>query len=435
MELSDFVPTIITIVVVMAVMLGTCAYLIWVERKIAAYVQDRLGPNRVGPYGLFQPIADGLKFLFKEDIIPNHVDRLLFLAAPAIAVTTALLAFAVVPFGATDLPPPPQRPLPSAGAEDEQYKAALNQYKAEAQAYREKYYDRYQFVIAPHVDIGIVFIFAVTSLTVYAIILGGWSANSKYSFIGGVRSSAQLVSYEIPMGMSILGVVLISRSLNLERIIQEQASGGVWFIWYQPVGFLLFLVSAFAECNRLPFDLPEAEQELVGGYHTEYSALKFGLFFVGEYTHMVTTSFLMVILFFGGWYFPWVAETDSAIALKIIVFLIKVTGFVLFYMLIRWTLPRFRFDQLMGLAWKVLIPLALANLVCVLVVKEITEAQGWQDIPIGGGWVISSEWVLLPVSLVLLFVTGWLGAQVPAGRGPRLAVRRPEERVQTMAPS
>jgi NADH-quinone oxidoreductase subunit H len=418
--ITQLLPTFVTIVAVMAVMLGTCAYLIWVERKIAAYVQDRVGPNRVGPAGLLQPIADGLKFLFKEDIIPSHVDKLFFLVAPAIAVTTALLAFAVVPFGATDLGPMPTRPIiPAADLSDrndphvQKYQEEMAKYEAEAQKYREAYVDKYQFVIAPHIDIGIVFIFAVTSLTVYAIILGGWSANNKFSFIGSLRSSAQLVSYEIPMGMSILGVVLVTGSLNLERIIQEQVEG-VWFIFFQPLAFLLFLISVFAECNRLPFDLPEAEQELVGGYHTEYSALKFGLFFVAEYTHMVTTSFLMVILFFGGWHFPWIAETDAGVVVKIIVFAVKVAGFILFYMLIRWTLPRFRFDQLMGLAWKVLIPLALVNLVSVFLVKQIMLVADLE---------YDFLWVLLPASLGVLIVAGWFAARMPPSSGPRLVVR------------
>jgi NADH-quinone oxidoreductase subunit H len=411
----DLLTTLITIVVVMAAVLGTCAYLIYVERKLAAYVQDRVGPNRVGPAGLFQPIADGLKFLFKEDIIPNHVDKLLFLVAPSIAVTTALLAFAVVPFGPTSVGPMPQRPeVPASTSEEaiQDYRAKLATYDRDVKEYRQQYTDRYEFVIAPHVDIGIVFIFAVTSLTVYAIILGGWSANNKYSFIGGLRSSAQLVSYEIPMGMSILGILLITRSLNLERIIDGQLRLGVWYVWFQPLAFLLFLISAFAECNRLPFDLPEAEQELVGGYHTEYSALKFGLFFVGEYTHVVTTSFLMVVLFFGGWQFPWIADYDSPWILKLIVILLKVTGFILFYMLVRWTLPRFRFDQLMGLAWKVLIPLALVNLLCVFLVKHFMDVFELTD---------DFLWVLLPVSLVVLVVAGWLAARMPPAPGPRLA--------------
>jgi NADH-quinone oxidoreductase subunit H len=349
-------------------------------------VQDRIGPNRVGPFGLLQPLADGLKFLLKEDIIPDHVDKLLYLLAPAIAVITALLAFAVVPFGPTTV----------------------------------QHENTYQFMIAPGVDIGIVFVFAVTSLTVYAIILGGWSSNSKYSLIGALRSSAQLISYEIPMGMSILGVVLLAGSLNLETIIDRQAREGIggWYIWCQPLGFLLFLISVLAECNRLPFDLPEAEQELIGGYHTEYSALKFGMFFLGEYTHVVTTSFLLVILFFGGWDFPglWGLAGLGGSILKLVVFLLKMSSFIVFYMLIRWTLPRFRFDQLMGLAWKVMIPLALVNLVCVMVVKEF----GWHPL-----W-------LLPLSLILL-----VGTAVVAGWWPRapervLVVMRGHEPMETV---
>src|SRR5216683_2396473 len=292
--------TLITIVAVMAVILGGALYLVLLERKVSAWVQDRIGPNRVGKFGLIQPIADAFKLLFKEDLIPARVDRVLFLAAPAIAVTTAMMAFAVIPFGRTTVPSANPQSL-------------------------EEYQRSYQFMIAPRIDIGIVFIFAVTSLAVYAIILSGWSSNNKFSFIGGLRSSAQFVSYEIPMGMSILGVLLLTGSLNLERIIQRQAEFG-WNIFFQPLAFLIFMISAFAECNRLPFDLPEAEQELVGGYHTEYSALKFGLFFVGEYTHLVTTSFLIVILFFGGWHFPWIADVGggtAAIVIKLVVFLIK----------------------------------------------------------------------------------------------------------------
>jgi NADH-quinone oxidoreductase subunit H len=358
--------TLITIVAVMAVILGGALYLVLLERKVSAWVQDRIGPNRVGKFGLIQPIADAFKLLFKEDLIPVRVDRVLFLAAPAIAVTTAMMAFAVIPFGRTTLPPswgnvPDHQTL-------------------------EQYLQTYQFMIAPRVDIGIVFVFAVTSLAVYAIILSGWASNSKYSFIGGLRSSAQFVSYEIPMGMSILGVVLMSGSLNLERIIEHQATG--WNILFQPLAFLIFMVSAFAECNRLPFDLPEAEQELVGGYHTEYSGLKFVFFYLAEYTHLVTTSFLFVILFFGGWHFPWIATPgEGGVIVKLMVMAVKVLCFVFFYLLIRWTIPRFRFDQLMSLAWKGLIPLALANLLGVMVVKQL-------------GW---SLWLLLPLSIGLFF--------------------------------
>lgn len=356
-----FLTTLITIVAVMAVILGICAYLILLERKIAAWVQDRLGPNRVGPYGLLQPIADGLKFLFKEQVIPRYVDRFLYLLAPALAVSTALFSFAVVPFGPTD----PSHP------------------------------ENYQFVIAPGVDIGILFIFAIGSLNVYGVILGGWSANNKYSFLGALRSSAQIISYEIPLGMSILGVVAFTGSLNLERIMQYQVDHG-WNILFQPLAFLLFMTSVFAECNRLPFDLPEAEQELVGGYHTEYSGMKFAMFFLGEYTHMITTSFLMAIVFFGGWNLPFLTQIEGPVGgvIKFLVLAGKVTVFICLYMLIRWTIPRFRFDQLMALAWRVLIPLALANLVCVMIVLEAGVTR----------------WLLLLASLALMVGAGWFAS-------------------------
>jgi NADH-quinone oxidoreductase subunit H len=379
----NFLYTMLTIVAVFGALLSACAGLIYLERKVSAWVQDRLGPNRVGPAGLFQSVADGLKFILKEDIIPRQVDKVLFLLAPCIAIMTALFAFAVVPFGSTT--PPPEPPVSV---------EKLNEYRSS-----------YQFVIAPGLDIGILFVFAVASLTVYAIILGGWSSNNKYSFIGGLRSSAQLVSYEIPLGMSILGVVLISGSLNLEGIIRHQAGGGgAWNIFYQPLAFMIFLISGFAECNRLPFDLPEAEQELIGGYHTEYSAMKFAMFFLGEYTHLITTSFLNVTLFFGGWHFPWIAGAEAHWLIKLVVFGAKVTLFILFFMLIRWTIPRFRFDQLMALAWKVLIPLALINLVCVMVVKQVQSSLQL------GEWCL---WLLLPVSLLILIAGGFVATVQP----------------------
>ena len=264
--------------------------------------------------------------------------------------------------------------------------------------------DLASFVIAPHVDIGIVFVFAVGSLAAYGIVLGGWSSNNKYSFLGALRSSAQLISYEIPMGMSVLGVMFVTGSLNLESILAHQYHYG-WNGLFQPLALVLFITAIFAECNRLPFDLSEAEQELVGGYHTEYSALKFGLFFLGEYTHMITTSFLVAVVFFGGWLLPGVTDTVTpdtvtSMVLKLIILCVKMCLFIVFYMLVRWTIPRFRYDQLMGLAWKVLIPLALANLVLVLVVKQLD-------------W---SLWLLPIGSLAILIGAGALSAQMP-GRG------------------
>jgi NADH-quinone oxidoreductase subunit H len=344
----ELLTTLLVIAVVLGGVLGACSYLIWLERKLSAWAQDRIGPNRVGPWGLLQPIADGLKFLLKEDVIPDHVDKALYLLAPMISVFTTLLAFSVVPFGPAGSGP-----------------------------------EWFRFIIAPNVDIGILFVFAVTSLAVYGIITGGWASNNKYSALGALRSSAQVISYEIPLGMSILGVVLMTGTLNLERIVANQAESGFWgwFIWTQPLAALIFFTSALAESNRLPFDLSEAEQELVGGYHTEYSAMKFAMFFLGEYTHVITVSFLVSIVFFGGWHFPWIATPESAYAgawiVKLFVLLSKVLVSIVLIMLLRWTLPRFRFDQLMGLAWKVLIPLALVNVVCVMTVRQFNLSKWW----------------------------------------------------------
>jgi NADH-quinone oxidoreductase subunit H len=401
---------LLTIACVLGGLLATCGFLIYVERKIAAYMQDRIGPNRVGPAGLLQAVADGLKFLLKEDIIPRRVDKVLFLVAPTIALSTTLFAFAVVPFGATTVPPTPPvlEPVVSRLSEPGKHIATLENNARKSAAHNKAltdYQDSYQFVLAPGLDIGIVFVFAVASLAVYAIILGGWAGNNKYSFIGGLRSSAQVISYEIPLGLGIIGVVLLTGSLNLEQIIWHQAGtgGGAWNIFYQPLAFLIFFVSGLAECNRLPFDLPEAEQELVGGYHTEYSAMKFAMFFLGEYTHLITTSFLNVILFFGGWHLPIIAEADAGWFIKLLVFGAKASCFIVFFMLLRWTLPRFRFDQLMALAWKVLIPLGIANLVCVMVVKQLE-------------W---SPWLLLPASLILLIGAAWMAVlpQSPPDEG------------------
>jgi NADH-quinone oxidoreductase subunit H len=252
-----------------------------------------------------------------------------------------------------------------------------------------------RFIIAPGVDIGLVFIFAVGSLAVYGVILGGWASNNKYSALGSLRASAQVVSYEIPLGMSALGVILLSGTLNLEQILMQQARGGIaaWNIWLQPLACLIFYVSSLAESNRLPFDLSECEQELVGGYHTEYGGLRLVLFFLGEYTHITTISFLTAILFFGGWHFPWIATPESTYAgawlVKILVLLAKVVTSIFLIMLIRWTIPRFRFDQLMELTWKVFIPLSLANVVAVMTVLQIGVNRWW----------------LLPISIALFVLS------------------------------
>ncbi len=380
--------TLLIIVVVIGTIMGSVAYLVLLERKVSAYVQDRLGPNRVGPFGLLQPMADGLKLFLKEEIIPKHVDKLFFVLAPGVAIATALMAFSIVPFGPTPATPAPV-PVVALNADESALFQWMNDQKAlkEFNYQKETYQQQYTFAIAPGLDIGLLFTFAIGSLAVYGVILGGWSANNKYSLLGSIRSSAQIISYEIPLGMSILGLVLFVGSLNLEKMIAWQSSNG-WFILYQPLAFLLFMISVFAETNRLPFDLPEAEQELVGGYHTEYSSMKLGLFLTGEYIHMVTTSFLMAILFFGGWHFPGLNDIEglTGTIIKFLILAAKTGAFIMLYMVVRWTIPRFRFDQLMSLAWKKMIPLALLNLLCVMIALEYH----------------SPKWVLTLTSIMIL---------------------------------
>ncbi len=388
----DLRNTALMIAGVLAFVLGVVAYLILAERKVAAWVQDRRGPNRVGPWGLLQPIADGGKMFLKEDVIPSHVDRVFFVLAPIVAFSTALLAIAVVPVGPTAPPPDPQPTV-----------AAFAEKQAE-------YRSQFSYVIQPGLDIGILYVFAVGSLAVYGVILAGWSANNKYSLLGSLRSSAQIISYEIPLGMSVVGVVLFAGSLNLEKVIAWQQQHA-WFVFCQPLAFLMFMTAVFAECNRLPFDLPEAEQELVGGYHTEYSSsMKLGLMLLAEYAHMITTSFLMAIVFWGGWSFFGLENATAdpvwATLIRFAILGVKMFAFVFLFLLVRWTIPRFRFDQLMNLAWKVMIPLALLHLVAAMVVREF-------GLPL---------WVLTLAS-VGLFVGA--GAVAVRSGGPNNAPRRP----------
>lgn len=403
--------------------LGVCGYLTLGERKISAWMQDRIGPNRVGPGGLLQPLADGGKFFLKEEVIPDHVDKVFYLLAPAVAVGTALLALAVVPFGAT-VPPPD--PIASATPD------AVAAFEAQQRAYAEGL----NFVIAPGLDIGVLYLFALGSLAVYGVILAGWSANNKYSLLGALRSSAQIVSYEIPLGMSVLGVFLIVGSLNPEKILAWQATTGSgdpvlgaaadwfrgvglavgnnwWLVVFQPLALLLFLTSSYAESSRLPFDLPEAEQELVGGYHTEYSSLKLGLMLLTEYVHLVTGSFMVAVLFLGGWsLFGLEAVSANPIVgavLKLLILCGKMVALCVFAQFVRWTIPRFRFDQLMNLAWKVMIPLALLNLLAVLVVKQF-------------GW---SLLVLTGVNVLLFFGAGLLSVRTSGSvTNPKRAVKK-----------
>lgn len=334
-------------------LMTAAAYLVLVERWMAAWVQDRKGPNRVGIpltkirlFGLGQPLADGLKIILKEDFTPRHVDRVLYTAAPLVILAASLAIFAAIPFGSV-LPPLGIAGLP----------------------------DPVPFLVAPGLDVGVLWVFALSSIAVYGVLLGGWASNNKYGFLGGLRSSAQLVAYEIPLGLGLLGVVLAAGSLKLDAIMNAQAKSGIWYAFAQPLGFVVFLVASFAEAARLPFDLPEAEQELVGGYHTEYSGIKLLLFLVAEFLHMVTAAFLIVIMFLGGWHLWGVTGADQNITwlqclIRFGVLSAKILAVILFFMLVRWSWPRFRFDQLMNLAWKVMLPLGLANLVTVATIEE-----------------------------------------------------------------
>jgi NADH-quinone oxidoreductase subunit H len=327
----EFIIILAKIAVVLLVMLTTVAYLVLVERKISAAIQNRIGPNRVGYKGLLQPIADIIKLVIKEDIVPKLAIKPLHRLAPIISIIVALSTFAVIPFGD---------------------KINLFGYEIKLQI--------------ASVNIGVLYILALTSLGVYGIALAGWSSNNKYSLLGGLRSSAQIISYELSMGLSIIGVILVAGTLQLDKIVELQY-GWKWNLFLQPIGFITFFVSVFAETNRLPFDLPEAEPELVGGYHTEYTGLKFGLFFLAEYANMITGSAVIVTLYLGGWQFPYLQNFGLPEFLVSIIqvgtFVFKVAAVILFMVIIRWTVPRFRYDQLMDLGWKWMLPLSIANII------------------------------------------------------------------------
>lgn len=324
--INYFVWPLIQIGLVVTLVAGWVAYATYLERKISAFMQARLGPMRVGPWGLLQPIADGLKLLTKEDFIPDKADRWIFFCAPYIAVASAFIVFSVIPFGP-------------------------------------------DWAVIADVNIGLLLVLAVSSVGVLALILAGWSSNSKYALLGGLRSSAQMVSYEVSMGLSLIGALMFARSLSLSGIVAAQGADSIWYIVYQPVGFLLFLVSGIAENNRAPFDLPEAESELVAGFHTEYSGMRWSLFFMAEYAAMVVVSAVATTVYLGGWYFPFVQGLTEArghhnlyVVISLLVFLVKASLILYFYFWLRWTLPRFRYDQLMDIGWKWLIPSALINI-------------------------------------------------------------------------
>ena len=336
----------IQIIIVLFIVLTLVAYLVYLERKVSAFMQARLGPMRVGPWGLLQPLADGIKLLLKEDIIPIKADRAVFIIAPIVSVVAALVVLAVVPWGAA-------------------------------------------WATIANVNIGLLFILAVSSVGVLGLVLAGWGSNSKYSLLGALRSSAQMVSYEIGMGLSIIGALMFARTLSMSGIIDGQRLDGIWYVFVQPLGFLVYAVSALGETNRAPFDLPEAESELVAGYHTEYSGFRWALFFMAEYSAMIVTSAVAVTVFLGGWMFPGITGTSlfgyGPISnptvhtfASIIVFAAKIMALIYAYMWFRWTWPRYRYDQLMELGWKWMIPAGLANIVLtgIWYVLALPKAQG-----------------------------------------------------------
>jgi NADH-quinone oxidoreductase subunit H len=346
-----YVVTLVAIVLAFQGVLMIVAYTVLAERKVLGWIQGRIGPNRVGPWGLLQPFADLLKFIFKEEIVPDKSSKVVYFLAPMIALTCALMPMVVYPFGPT-ITTVDWSFLPMGLGEGVK---AL------------------PLTIA-RIDVGVLFVLGITSVGVYGIALAGWSSNSKYSLMGGLRSSAQMISYELAMGASVIGVVMLAGTLDLGGVINAQITSPTrWFIIPQFIGFIVFLIAAFAETNRVPFDLPEAETELVAGFHTEYSALKFALFFMAEYVNMFTVSVMVTVLFLGGWYVPGLGHLlePGSVPYAIVshvALIAKICFFLFFYIWVRGTLPRFRFDQLMNFGWKFLLPLALANVIVTTVV-------------------------------------------------------------------
>ena len=338
MEIAFIIEKSVVIFVVFAITMLMAMYSTWAERKVAAFLQDRVGPNRAGWGGLLQPLADGMKLFAKEEFEPNTPNKVLFMVGPAIAMTTALMTSAVIPWGD-----------------------------------KVRLFDRDILLQATDIDVALLYIFGVVSVGVYGIMIGGWASNNKFSLMGAVRAASQMVSYEVAMGLSMIALLMMTGTLSLREISAQQA-GMNWNVFYQPLSFLIFLICAFAETNRTPFDLAECETELIGGYHTEYSSMKMGFYLFAEYANMFISSAILAVLFFGGYNYPgmsWIVENwgvNIGNVLGIFALFAKICGFIFFYMWIRWTIPRFRYDQLMNLGWRILIPLSIANIVVVGIV-------------------------------------------------------------------
>jgi NADH-quinone oxidoreductase subunit H len=343
METAFLIEKLALVTVLFTLTLTIAAYSTWAERKVAAWLQDRVGPNRAGIFGLLQPLADGGKMFFKEEIIPSGANKWLFIAGPSLALLVSFLGTAVIPFGQSI-----------------------------------ELFGRTVPLQVADINVGILYIFGVVSLGVYGIMIGGWASNNKYSLMGAIRGASQNISYEIAMGLSIIALLLVTNTLSFKEIAEQQHSWH-WNILVQPLGFLIFLVCAFAETNRMPFDLPECETELIGGYQTEYSAFKMGAYMFAEYINMFVSSAVMAVLYFGGYNYPGMDFVNEALGatwgplIGVAVMLFKVIAFIFFFMWVRWTVPRFRYDQLMDLGWKVLIPLAIANIVITAVVITVVD--------------------------------------------------------------
>lgn len=337
MDTTELIIKLILVIAVFAISLVIAMYSTYAERKVAAFLQDRLGPNRAGPFGILQPMADGVKMFMKEEIIPSHADKALFILGPCIMMLTACMTGVIIPWG------------------------------------KSLFINGKEFMMQiTDVNIGILYVFGVVSIGVYGIMIGGWASNNKYSLLGALRASAQMVSYELAMGMAIIALVMTTGTLSLREMVEQQA-GWHWNIIYQPLGFIIFIICAFAECNRTPFDLPECETELVGGYHTEYSSMKLGFYLFAEYINMFISSAVISSLYFGGYNFPFIdslnIDHNWITLIGTLFFFAKIFFFIFFFMWVRWTVPRFRYDQLMNLGWKIMIPLSILNVLLTGVVS------------------------------------------------------------------
>ena len=386
--------SIIKLLAVYTVVMVGVMMVIWAERRVSAFIQDRLGPNRVGPAGLLQSVADGVKNILKEETWPAKADRTLFLLAPVLSFTPALLLQAVIPF-ASPLPLDFDFRLPLIG--------------------EISWHGPVPMVVAD-LPVGFLYILALTSLGVYGIVLAGWSSGSKYALLGGLRSSAQMISYEIAMGMTLVSVMLVTGNVTLSRVIAAEQQS-LWFVFPLLIGFVMFVVASLAETNRLPFDLPETESELITGYHTEYSSMKFSMFFIAEYSNLMTASAMMATLFFGGWDIPFTTwdQTEPSVLktlVTMLAFVAKTLVFIFVFIWVRWTLPRFRFDQLMALGWKIMLPLALFYLMVIATATYVLERMG-----VGLG--VTYGLILFGINVVIAIALFWgldRGRQLSATR-------------------